>query len=972
MGTLKTSYCARLGKVFLVAYVAVAFTAATPMSGCAHKHLRSTLRVPAGSSIPLTNAIEPRVLADALAKNLTRVEEFRILREAARELGLRVWLFGGTAAGYAHYVKWDLLRQSGDTRYNESRFDYDFTNIYRSTQDADLVVDGDVADAEKLEALIKEKLSYLQGSKSEWEVRLLRHDRGVKQALLNNPDFLNQHTDSNSTGMIELTDPSQGEPVVRDLRDWGNRANPFFLKDVAEGRLHYYFSPLHETTSRYLAGHNPPIFSVIRYLTKAFQYELALREEDLGRIKAMIAVFDPMRDPKTWSDWARGWINERGNGAKLIKHAVNMEYAWNTLEDLGLRGKLIAMSDPLTQGTMGWWLNKEPLRSKPVGEGTGATIVEIAAEKGIPWEDFVVAHETNDFLAYESLTRDTTGKPNVVISRQHGVGESAVYGDGHYTRIGRFGARGTGLTVRYRVDPRARDGADFIVDGNFIIFRNRNALWVIPESLNIGPVEFFELLAGGKAFDSSDRGILEKFKRRTLVKFKRLSQKEERSIHAIVEAELAKPAPNQELLRVWLSLQLRERPSDHSLDVLAKLVSHPEAVPVFIEALDAVDPKKQQELFSAISVKTDIGTHYRRHILGNMGSTGFTVDKAITQLYGRKTIQRSFVQGREQVKYERADASLVLKELEAAVMSDARLSFVYSSSGQGPWVRGHVRGSLGVTFDSKSRRKFRLRFMELLKENPSSVFHRGPRPYWRYSAVQEEFIKVMHEIDFTDEERARMAAALEKELFSAEVIEQTSGWIHEDPMVILLRLPAAAEHPEWIERILSMDAEAIGKPRWLSDRFKRRVAIALAFNPALRARPEAAEWVRRLIWHSESLFKGEPGKLDLDLFLRGSFAGLIYDALLRYFVASLGEGDSELLAEYAGVVQEASLRYPEFILTVFHERILTKPYFLTHPKELERVLSAAPALRKIHDNSVANEGGGRRFIRRCARLLWRG
>lgn len=32
---------------------------------------------------------------------------------------------------------------------------------------------------------------------------------------------------------------------------------------------------------------------------------------------------------------------KKGNAKKLIKHAMDMEYAWNTLEELGLRKSLL-------------------------------------------------------------------------------------------------------------------------------------------------------------------------------------------------------------------------------------------------------------------------------------------------------------------------------------------------------------------------------------------------------------------------------------------------------------------------------------------------------------------------------------------------------------------------------------------------------------------------------------------------------
>src|ERR1700679_904124 len=52
-------------------------------------------------------------LQEQIAQGRSQVPEFEFIRSEAQRLGVRVWLFGGTAAGYAHYVKWNLLRQKG-------------------------------------------------------------------------------------------------------------------------------------------------------------------------------------------------------------------------------------------------------------------------------------------------------------------------------------------------------------------------------------------------------------------------------------------------------------------------------------------------------------------------------------------------------------------------------------------------------------------------------------------------------------------------------------------------------------------------------------------------------------------------------------------------------------------------------------------------------------------------------------------
>ena len=474
-------------------------------------------------------------LNQEIASHLTDTPEFAFIRNEATRLGIsHAYLFGGTAAALGHYAKWDVQRKKGDTRFQPDRFDYDYTNIYRSTQDADIVIDGTPEQAQALQKALAEKFPHLQGSKSVWEVRLLKAQIGDKEALLDNPDYLNQHTDSNSTGMIELTQSQ--DPLIRDLRDW-NSKEPIFLKDIESGTLHYYYSPLHETTSRFKDGRNPPIVSAIRYLTKAFQYELKIPREDERILKKIISQFDPKM---VQGSYLPGWIEK--NGKKLIQNAVNIEYAWNELERLGLRKKLIEIRDnPTVSDSLSFWLSKEPLRSAPLGKGNGKT----AGQLGID----VVAHETNSFLAYESITRAHTGDANVLISREYATDETAVHGDGFYTAMGKTGARGTGLTIRFKVKPQARLGTDFILardsslaEGSYVIFRNRRALQVIPESLNIGPVEYFEMLASNQSLGKDDLGILEKLKRRLATRARVLDDLQKQQLSALLKIELEKPA----------------------------------------------------------------------------------------------------------------------------------------------------------------------------------------------------------------------------------------------------------------------------------------------------------------------------------------------------------------------------------------------------------------------------------------------
>ncbi len=443
-------------------------------------------------------------LMKTVSENLSRVEEFRFIKEEADRLGVKVYLFGGTAAAYGHYAKWDLLRKKGDKRYHPARFDYKYINIYRSTQDLDIVVDGSVEKIHSLESAIVENFPYMQGSKGtkkSWEVRSLHEDMGDKLALLNNPDFLNQHTDSQSVGLIEITEPRNPWERIRDLREWENLENSGFLNDLLEGKIHYYFSNLHETTKFFQEGRNPPILSVIRYFIKVFQLDLTMREEDRAVIANIINHFDPTILNK--HTYLPHWFED--NAPKLVQNAIDVESAMKMLSQVGLRSQLLKIGRPQEIGTVAWWMNKQPLESKPLGRGLGRTAKELNID--------IIAHETTSFLVYEAITRSHKLLPNVLISRQGYEGEAAVHGDGFYAMIGdRSGFRGTGFTIRFRVKPEARIKTDFDVFQSYIVVHNREAIEVIPENITMGLLDYYDWLLSGPQISKDDLGIYQRLR----------------------------------------------------------------------------------------------------------------------------------------------------------------------------------------------------------------------------------------------------------------------------------------------------------------------------------------------------------------------------------------------------------------------------------------------------------------------------
>ena len=339
-------------------------------------------------------------------QSLKEVPEFVYLTKKAKEHGLKVWLFGGTASTFAHYAKNNPAVGEGE-----------FLDIYLPLKILTLWPTED----SKIFKRFKKRLWPLF---PRFEVtgklggQASQREQWRQEALLGNANFSNSTRTPHSVGAIALN-PDEGQAVVRDLFDWDSQ-HPQFLKDVLAGRLHFYHSPHHRKTPRFKNGINPEIFVVIRYLIKLFQHELEMAPGDLEKIKKIIAEFDPQSVSK---NYVRAWLNY--NVPKLFLQAKDMEFAWNTLEDVGLRQKLFKVGSVKKEKSLAWWMDKRPLRGFDMGQGTGKTAKELGLKN--------VYHTTDDFLTWSMITQSKKGKANVFKSKELPVGESAAMGDGLYT-----------------------------------------------------------------------------------------------------------------------------------------------------------------------------------------------------------------------------------------------------------------------------------------------------------------------------------------------------------------------------------------------------------------------------------------------------------------------------------------------------------------------------------------------------------
>ncbi len=471
-------------------------------------------------------------LADAIRDGRSRVAELAFIAKVAKEKNVRVYLFGGAAATFAHYVK----RDSGNS-------DYDFEHIFRSNQDIDLVVDGTPEQTAGIAEAIRREFPYqLAGSsKSTWDVRPLRAGIDDKEPLLGNRDFLDQHLDSHSTGLVDLTDGS-----VRDLRAW-DAAKPPFLESVEEGKLTYYYSERHHETSRAKEGLNPPILSAIRALYNASRFGLKLSPADRKRINAIVKDWNP----STLADggYVQSWI--ASNAPKILLNAANLEESVKLLRSTKLDRKLAALAPIVT---------REPLKSFRVGRGKGRTAEQMKLD--------VVSHQfgrnvETPFLIYEAITGSVDGKPNAFISRKSVPGESADYGDGFYVSADRKGVPHWSFgdyTILFRLDPSAREGADFTFhkmgvgdnnEGDQLVILNRNALSVIPMTATMDPLGFFKLLAESPEKWKKERATMDRFYRRWLRDFKTLPSGMKTALEAVLLGQIKKKAWNRALFEEW-------------------------------------------------------------------------------------------------------------------------------------------------------------------------------------------------------------------------------------------------------------------------------------------------------------------------------------------------------------------------------------------------------------------------------------
>ncbi|MEK7355999.1 MAG: hypothetical protein AAB250_06090, partial [Bdellovibrionota bacterium] len=148
----------------------------------------------------------------------------------------------------------------------------------------------------------------------------------------------------------------------------------------------------------------------------------------------------------------------------------------------------------------------------------------------------------------------------------------------------------------------AREGTDFELHGEIVLVHNKRALKVIPEDMKTSLIGLLRLIEG---IDASDRGVLEKIRRRISNQRNTVSAKEMAEVRALLFArDLERSKQSRDpVLGEWLEMPLA---MDH-LDILAALLKRGYYVDqIAFEFISEHDTEKMRPLLELAVTNADV------------------------------------------------------------------------------------------------------------------------------------------------------------------------------------------------------------------------------------------------------------------------------------------------------------------------------------------------------------------------------
>jgi|GEM_PF-6075488 len=224
-------------------------------------------------------------LQEAVSEYLSKTVEAKELHRLSGTLGAAdIYIIGGASARIVRAVDQYLKTPSGQRKGLPGKV----VDLLSATQDIDFVIDGNQEQIEKWSEEIPKALPYKLGDKTLFQVMPLypNPERGV----LNNPDILNQNTDSFSTGLLKIVSkPGSTLAQIIDIRHPSGASEAGgFLSAVISDKIDYLDSDRHESTSMAREGRNPKAVSATKYLVNLSRYGSSFDEKDFETITEII------------------------------------------------------------------------------------------------------------------------------------------------------------------------------------------------------------------------------------------------------------------------------------------------------------------------------------------------------------------------------------------------------------------------------------------------------------------------------------------------------------------------------------------------------------------------------------------------------------------------------------------------------------------------------------------------------------
>lgn len=473
-------------------------------------------------------SITQNSLEQSIASHQKEFPELVFIQQFAEHHGFRAWLGGGYAAARLRFEVWDLEQQQGSTQFPQGRFEYVHDRVMRSTQDADIFIDGSANQAHELEQALATQFPFMRDQKSIWEVKPLYEERDGKLPVFNS-DFLDQNTDSHSVGAVEITNPPPHQSRIRDLKNWDSTHSQF-AEEMIHHEIHFLKSPIHFQTKKASQGENPEIIGVVRFLTKAFQGDIPISRENEELIRPIIEGFRA-EDVANWPKSTR--ISFENNVKKMFLNALDFEKAVNTLDEIHFREKLKRIGNLSDGDSVAYLANKEPLRSYPVGLGEGETAEQLGISD--------ITHNTRSEKVLEQILEGYPDKPNFAISRASTSLEvvNKDLGDGTYFFKGKTSTRGGEYPIHAKLKPDAQEGRDFVFKNDELVVKNRAKIELQIDETTPSPIQFFQKVVEVERGTRSQN--LDWLRRRMTSRIGKLSPEEQSALAQYVADILGDP-----------------------------------------------------------------------------------------------------------------------------------------------------------------------------------------------------------------------------------------------------------------------------------------------------------------------------------------------------------------------------------------------------------------------------------------------